>query len=75
MVAFIKINKFLNFSTSAYLTLFESEFIDMTLNNYGWVETANSKALLFMVASGTVLIEYEIFDSEKETTKVAISKL
>ena len=28
-----------------------------------------------MVASSTVLIEHEIFDPEKETTKVAISKL
>jgi len=28
-----------------------------------------------MVASGTVLIEYEIFNSEKGTTKVAVSKL
>jgi len=47
----------------------------MTLGNYGQVETANSKALLFMVASGTVLIEYEIFNPEKETTKVTVSKL
>ena len=28
-----------------------------------------------MVAFGTVLIEHEIFDSEKETTKVAVLKL
>jgi len=28
-----------------------------------------------MVASGTILIEHEIFDPEKGTTKVAISKL
>jgi len=28
-----------------------------------------------MVASGTILIEHEIFDLEKETTKVAMSKL
>ena len=28
-----------------------------------------------MVASGTILIEHEIFDSEKEITKVAISKI
>jgi len=40
----------------------------MTLDNYGQVETANSKAPL-------ILIEYEIFISEKKTTKVAISKL
>ena len=28
-----------------------------------------------MVASGTVLIEYKIFDSEKETAKVVMLKL
>ena len=28
-----------------------------------------------MVASGTVLIEHEIFDLAKKTTKVAVSKL
>ena len=28
-----------------------------------------------MVASSTVLIEHEIFDPKKETTKVAVSKL
>ena len=28
-----------------------------------------------MVASGTVLIEHKIFDPEKETTKVVMSKL
>ena len=66
---------FLNFGTSAHLTLFESDFVNITLGNYGWVETANSKALLFIVASGTVLIEHEIFDSKKETTKIAMSKL
>jgi len=47
----------------------------MTLDNYGWVKTTNSKALLFMVASGTILIEHEIFDPEEGTTKIAISKL
>ena len=66
---------FLNFGTSAHFTLFESDFVNMTLGNYGWVETANSKASLFIVASGTVLIEHEIFDSKKETTKIAMSKL
>jgi len=30
------------------------------------------KTLLFIVASSTVLIEHEIFNSEKETTKVAV---
>ena len=28
-----------------------------------------------MVASGTVLIEYKIFDSEKRTTKVAVASI
>ena len=65
----------MNSSASAHFTPFESDFVNMTLDNYGWVETANSKALLFIVASGTVLIEHEIFDSKKETTKVAMSKL
>ncbi len=46
----------------------------MTLGNYGWVEIANLKALLFIVASGTILIEHEIFDPEKGTIKVAVSK-
>ena len=47
----------------------------MTLGNYGQVKTINSKALLFIVASSTVLIEYEVFDSERETTKVIMLKL
>jgi len=45
----------------------------MTLDNYSWVKT--SKILQFMITSNTVLIEYEIFDSEKETTKVAMLKI
>ena len=47
----------------------------MTIGNYDWVKTVNSKVSLFIVASSTVLIEYEIFDSEKETIRVTISKL
>ena len=47
----------------------------MTLDNYSWVKTINSKILQFMIISNTVLIEYEIFDSEKETTKVAMLKI
>ena len=47
----------------------------MTLDNYGQVETTNSKALLFIVVSGTILIEHEIFDSKKGTTKIVVSKL
>ena len=42
---------------------------------YGRVETANSKAPLFMVAVGTVLIEHEIIDPKDRTTRIAISKL
>jgi len=66
---------FLNSSVSAHFTSFESNFVNMTLSNYGWVETANLKAPLFIVASSTILIEHEIFDPEKETAKVAMSKL
>ena len=47
----------------------------MTLDNYSWVKTINSKILQFMIISNTILIEYEIFDSEKETTKVAMLKI
>jgi len=65
----------LDFSASAYFTPFESDFVSMTQGNYGHVETANSKAPLFMVAVGTVLIEYEIIDPKDRTTRTAISKL
>jgi len=47
----------------------------MTQGNYGRVETANSKAPLFMVAMGTVLIEHKIIDPKDRTTRTAISKL
>ena len=47
----------------------------MTLGNYGQVKTANLKAPLFIVTSDTVLIEHEIFDPAKGTTKVAMSKI
>jgi len=47
----------------------------MTQGNYGHIETANSKASLFMVAVGTVLIEHEIIDPKDRTTKDTISKL
>jgi len=66
---------FLNSGTSTYLTLFESNFIDITLSNYSQVETASLKVLLFIVSFGTVLIKYEIFNPEKGTTKVAVSEL
>jgi len=65
----------LDSSIPVHFTLFESDFVNITLDNYGWVKTTNSKALLFIVASGTILIEHEIFDSEKVTTKAVMSKL
>ena len=58
-----------------YFTLFEFDFVDMILDNYSQVETTNSKVLLFIIAFNTVLIEYEIFDPEKEATKIAMLKL
>jgi len=47
----------------------------MTLGNYGWIKTTNLKVPLFIVISSTIIIEHEIFDPEKEITKVAVSKL
>ena len=47
-----------------------SDFVNISLDNYSQVETTNLK-----VTSSTVLIEYEIFNPEKETTQVAVSKL
>ena len=73
--SFYEDEQFLDSSTSVYLTLFESNFVDITLDNYSQVKTTNSKALLFIVASSTVLIEYEVFDSKRETIKVAMLKL
>jgi len=66
---------FLDSDVSAYFTPFESDFVSMTQGNYGHVETANSKAPLFMVAVGTVFIEYEIIDPKNRTTRTTISKL
>ena len=66
---------FLDSGASTHFTPFESNFVNITLDNYGWIETANSKILLFIVVSSTILIEHEIFDFEKRTTKVAMSKL
>ena len=73
--SFYEDEQFLDFGAFAHFTLFESNFVDMTPGNYDQVEIANLKALLFIVASGTVLIEYKIFGPEKETTKVTISKI
>ena len=62
-------------NASTYFTLSKSDFVDITLGNYNQVETTNSKVSLFIVAFNTALIEHEICDPKKETTKVAISKL
>jgi len=66
---------FLDSDTSTYFTPFESDFVFITQGNYSCIETANSKAPLFMVAIGTVLIEHEIIDPKNRTTRTAISKL
>jgi len=66
---------FLDSGASAHFTPFESDFVSMTQENYGCVETTNSKAPLFMVAVGTVLIKHEIIDPKDRTTRTAISKL
>jgi len=66
---------FLDSGVSTYFTPFESDFVSMTQGNYGCIETANSKAPLFMVAVGTILIEHEIIDPKDRTTRIAISKL
>ena len=66
---------FLDSGASAHFTPFESDFVSMTQGNYGCIETANSKASLFMVAIGTVLIEHEIVDLKDRTTRTTISKL
>ena len=55
---------FLDSGASTHFTPFESDFVSMTQGNYGHVETANSKAPLFMVAVGTILIEHEIIDPQ-----------
>ena len=47
----------------------------MILDNYGWVETVNLKVPLFIVTSSTILVEHEIFNLEKGTTKVAVLKI
>jgi len=66
---------FLDSGASTHFTLFEFNFVNITLGNYSQVEIVNSKVPLFMVASSTILIEHEIFDHKKETTQVAVSKL
>ena len=66
---------FLDSGASAHFTPFESDFVSMTQGNYSRVETANSKASLFMVAVGTVLIEHKIIDPKNRTTRIAIFKL
>ena len=71
--SFYKDKWFLNSGTFTYFTLFESGFVNVTLD--GWVKTANLKTSLFIITSSIVLIKYKIFNSEKETTKVVVSKL
>ena len=66
---------FLDSGASVHFTSFKSDFVSMTQENYGHIETANSKAPLFIVAVGTVLIEHEIIDPKDRTTRTAISKL
>jgi len=66
---------FLDSGAFAHFTPFKSDFVSMTQGNYGRIEIANSKAFLFMVAVGTILIEHEIIDPKDRTTRTAISKL
>ena len=66
---------FLDSGTSAHFIPFEFNFVSMTQGNYGRIKTANSKASLFMVAVGTVLIKHEIIDPKDRTTRTTISKL
>jgi len=66
---------FLDSGAFVRFTSFESDFVSMTQGNYGCIETANSKASLFMVAVETVLIEHKIIDPKDRTTETAISKL
>ena len=51
------------------------DFINITPDNHSQVKTVNLKVLLFIITSSTILIEYNIFNFEKETIKVTISKL
>jgi len=60
---------FLNSGAFAHFTPFESDFVSMTQGNYGHIETANSKAPLFMVTVGTVLIEHEIINPKNRITR------
>ena len=70
--SFYKDEWFLYSSISVHFTLFESDFVNITLDNYGQIKTINSKVLLFIVAFNIVLIEYEIFNPGKGATKVVI---
>ena len=75
MVSFRKMNSSYILVLFAHFTLFESNFVNITLSNYSWVEITNLKVLLFIVASSTILIEYKIFNSKKGTTNVIMSKI
>ena len=61
---------FLYSSTSVYFTPLKSNFVNITLDNYSQVETVNSKAPLFIVASNTVLIEHKSLILRKRLLKL-----
>jgi len=46
--SFYEDKKFLDSNISAHFTLFEFDFINITLDNYGQVEITNLKVLLFL---------------------------
>jgi len=66
---------FLDSSASVHFIPFEFDFVSMTQGSYDHIKTANSKAPLFMVAIGTILIKHKIIDPKDKTTRIAISKL
>ena len=68
--SFYKDEWFLYSDISTYFTLFESDFINMTLGNCGWVNTTNSKASLFIVNSSIILIKHEIFSPKKSIVEI-----
>ena len=74
--SFYEDKQFLDSSISAYFTLFESDFLWVIIvKSKLKTQNENSKVPLFMVASNTILNKHEIFNSKKETTKVAVLKL
>ena len=65
----------MNSNIFIYFTLFKSNFVNITLDNYSQVKTINLKILLFIIVSNTILTKYKIFNLDKETTKVVVLKL